>query len=96
MPKRIPPSHQIKSIEKAMPRANTRNEHPKCEDCPEPAEFTIEAVSASGSGYLDLCSVHLEDRLATEPNFSARMIAGLIRDKLGSTQRDQEKQKVAS
>jgi hypothetical protein len=82
MPKRIPPTHQIKSIERAMPRTDTRNEHPKCDDCTDPAEFTIKAGNTTGSGYLDLCSKHLDDRLATEPNFSARMIAGLIRDRL--------------
>jgi hypothetical protein len=78
--KQIPLTHKVISIERAMP--DSRGQQPKCSDCSAAAEVTIEGASDVGSGYLDLCSRHLEDRLATKPDFAARMIAGLIRDGL--------------
>jgi len=81
--KKIPLSHRIVSIERAMPRVQTRNEHPKCDDCTDQAEFTLETRDIGGNGgYLDLCSAHLENRLNTEPGFASRAIMGLIRDRL--------------
>jgi hypothetical protein len=84
MPKRIPLSHHIISIERAMSRLQSRDQHPKCDDCPNPADFTLETKDTGGvaGGYLDLCSTHFESRLSTEPGFLARVVAGLVRDKL--------------
>jgi hypothetical protein len=81
--KMIPPSHKIVSIERAIPRAQSRDKHPNCDDCAEPAAFTIQTRTAEGNGgYLDLCDQHFEQRLITDPGFSARMVAGVVRDRL--------------
>jgi len=49
---------------------------------PTNADFTIATRTEEGNGgYLDLCSTHLETRLA-ELHFAAQMIAGLIRNSL--------------
>lgn len=79
---RIPYAHTVISIEGAMPRLNTRDEHPRCADCPAPAEVTLKTKSDVGGGYLDLCGKDFEQRLATEPGFLARVVAGLVRNSL--------------
>ena len=76
-------SHHVVSIERAMPRLQSRNQHPKCDDCGNPADLTLETKDDGGNGgYLDLCSADFEKRLSEEPGFSARVLAGLVREKL--------------
>jgi hypothetical protein len=78
------PSYRVKSVERAMPRTGTRNEHPKCEDCPSPADFSIEFANDTGSGYLDLCNQHLVQELQEDAQLSAKLLVGLLHQSLPS------------
>jgi hypothetical protein len=73
------PSKRVLSIERAMPRTQTRGEHPHCDfkGCPIPADFTFEIGDDSGSGHVDVCTAHLELELQN-PQFSAKVLAALI------------------
>jgi hypothetical protein len=85
------PSDEIKSIERAMPREQTRGQHPNCnyEKCNRPADFTLESGTPSGSGYYDLCREHLTKELE-KPEFAARILIALISELLPKVLPQQE------
>jgi hypothetical protein len=76
-------SDKIESIERAMPREQTRNQHPKCgfENCKLPATFTLRISTASGSRHEDLCWDHLTKKLEN-PIFAARVLTRFIAELL--------------
>ena len=63
---RIPLTHIIASIERAMPRFDTHNQHPNCVDCSAPAAVTLETESDVGGRFFDLCGKDFEERLSTD------------------------------
>jgi hypothetical protein len=87
------PFDTVKSIERAMAREQTRDQHPKCgfERCARPAEFTLEMGTASGSGYDDLCKEHLTKKLES-PIFAAKVLTALIEERLPKVEPKQKQE----
>jgi hypothetical protein len=73
------PGKKVLSIERAIPRTQTRNKQPNCgfAGCSSPAEFAIQIGDENGSSYVDRCAIHLAQELQ-DPLFSSKVLSGLI------------------
>ena len=77
------PSHKVESIDRAMPREQSRNQHPACgyEHCSLPADFTLKIKTTNGFGYEDLCRNHLTKKLE-DSIFAAQVLTAFISERL--------------
>ena len=81
MPANFHPSMSLVAVGKALPRTNTRNQHPGCneEGCSLAATLSLEYGTKGKSGFLDLCDKHAIKFLNEHPHRASELLVALAK-----------------